>query len=552
MIAEALLEGDVLRSGQEERERRPVSRAMPQTKDLHGTWLVLVMASIGMTVVAYNTTAVITIMPNLQSDFDLRPTTLQWVMTIYTISGATLVPIMGRLSDLVGKMKVYILGALLFGLGALAVTLSQDAFLLLLGRLAQGLGAASLFGTSLAVLSAATPESQRSFVLGLWGAMVALGMSLGPIIGGLFAEYLSWRGVFVSDLILIALCLVFAVHVVRAGYVPLTRQPARFDYAGAVSLILLLGPLTFALTHGESQGWTSPVTLGCLAVALAAGIVFVAIELRIREPLIYLRYLRHPHFLMSALGMMLVGIFLMGLLVYFSLFVQSPDTLALSPVLAGAALLPLTAILFAFSVGAPRILAPYSPHWPVTAGMIALMAGCLLLAGTGNDSTYDDIWWKLMVVGIGFGLTMPLLPHVGLRVLPEAHTGQGSGMINTCLYFGASLGVVLGGLVTAITIRTNIDPVLDALPVDSPGREALSATLTHGSPTELQQALAALDPASSEALRAALRAVQDDAFDHTMLALAAVGAIGALLAAWLLRGPVPAPHSAASLAKDDA
>lgn len=283
----------------------------PASEDLRGTWWVLVMASIGMTVVAYNTTAVITIMPNLRAEFDLRPITLQWVMTIYAVSGATLVPIMGRLADLVGKMKIYILGIAIFGLGALVVALAQDAVLLLAGRLAQGVGAASLFGTSLAVLSAATPESRRPFVLGFWGATVALGMSLGPVIGGLFAEYISWRGVFVSDLVLLTLCLLLAIRVTRAGYVPLTRRRAPFDYAGAAALVLLLGPLTFALTYGQDQGWTDPVTLAALAVACAAAIAFAVIEPRLREPLIHLGYFRDRHFLMSTLGMMIVGIFLM-------------------------------------------------------------------------------------------------------------------------------------------------------------------------------------------------------------------------------------------------
>jgi MFS family permease len=203
-----------------------VSRALPQREDLHGTWLVLIMASIGMTVIAYNTTAVITVMPNLQAEFDMRPTTLQWVMTIYTVSAAALVPVMGRLGDQVGKMPVYLSGIVVFALGALVVALSGDALMLLAGRLGQGIGAASLFGTSLAVLSAATPESHRSFVMGFWGAMMALGMSLGPIIGGSFAELISWRGIFVSDLVLSAVCLALAIRVFRAGYVPDTRVAA--------------------------------------------------------------------------------------------------------------------------------------------------------------------------------------------------------------------------------------------------------------------------------------------------------------------------------------
>jgi MFS family permease len=114
-----------------------LAQALRQREDLHGTWLVLIMASIGMTVVAYNTTAVITILPNLQAEFDLRPTTLQWVMTIYTVAAATLVPVMGRLGDQVGKMRVYLAGIVLFALGALAVAVAGNAFVLLPGGLAR-------------------------------------------------------------------------------------------------------------------------------------------------------------------------------------------------------------------------------------------------------------------------------------------------------------------------------------------------------------------------------------------------------------------------------
>ncbi|MGH6917584.1 MAG: MFS transporter, partial [Geminicoccaceae bacterium] len=477
-------------------------RALPQSEDLHGTWLVLIMASIGMTVVAYNTTAVITILPNLHSEFDLRPTTLQWVITIYTVSAATLVPVLGRLGDQVGKMPVYLFGIVVFALGALMVAVAGNAFVLLAGRLAQGIGAASLFGTSLAVLSAATPESHRSFVLGFWGAMMALGMSLGPIIGGSFAAYLNWRGIFVSDLVLSALCLVIAIRVARAGYVPDARiAGARFDYPGAAALVLFLGPLVYALTHGESQGWTGAPTLVPLGVALVAAIAFYAIERRVREPLIHLGYFRYPRFLMSTVGILIAGFLLLGFLVYFNLFVQSPDTLALSPVLAGAALLPLTGVMFVFSVIAPRILAPYSFHWPVTIGMACLVIACLLLYGTSDTSTYASIWWKLIVLGIGFGLTTPLLPRVGLRLLPEEHTGQGSGVINTCLYFGGSMGVVVCGLVAALTVRGQVAAVVEALPADLPDRDAVAASLTHGSPTEVQQTLFTLAPPTGSALQ---------------------------------------------------
>ena len=121
-------------------------------------------------------------------------------------------------------------------------------------------------------------------------------------------------------------------------------------------------------TNHRTDGFTNPITLAGLVVAVVAATAFFLIERGKSEPLIYLRYYRYPRFLMANLGMLAVGIFLMGVLIYFSLFVQSPDTLALSPVSAGAAVLPLTGVMFLLAVTVPRILAPYSAHWPVTLG----------------------------------------------------------------------------------------------------------------------------------------------------------------------------------------
>jgi hypothetical protein len=206
-------------------------------------------------------------------------------------------------------------------------------------------------------------------------------------------------------------------------------------------------------------------------------------------------------------------------------------------------------MMFVLSVTAPRFLAPISFHWPVSLGMAALTAGFLLLSWTDNATGYDEIWWKLVILGIGLGLTFPLLPRVGLRLLPEEHTGQGSGVINTFLYFGATLGSVVGGVAQAITLRAGLSKVIADLPVGSTQRESLAHALAHGSSGEVRQLLAGLDPATGSALAEALRGLQDNAFDNAMLVGAAGALIGTVLALWLLRGPVPPLHSAAALAK---
>ncbi len=519
--------------------------------DLGGARVVLAMTAICMMVVGFNTTAVATILPNLKSEFDLTPSGLQWVMAIYTVVSASLVTIVSRLGDIIGKMRIFFFGMIVFACGSASVLFSQDAAMLLIGRGAQGAGAAALFGTSLSVLTAATPEEQRAGVTGAWGAIVGLAIGVGPIVGGAFAHYLNWRGVFATDIVLLAIAFVIGVRVARRKYVPDTRlEGAGFDYAGAVAILLLLGPLSFALSNGESNGWGSMLTLIPLAVSAVAVLGLAVTSRRSKDPLVELRYFRHPRYLMAAAGMFFAGFTLFCFFVYFNVFVQSPDAFGYSAIGAGLAILPLSLSMFVLSVTAPRFLAPYSFQWPVVIGMGAMAIGFFLLATTQNSTTFAEIWWKLLIVGVGIGLCFSLLPRLGLRLLPEEHMGQGSGVINAFLYFGATMGSVVGGLAEAITIRSGLSNVIATLPAGSTQREDLAHALAHGTPSQIQQLIAGLDPQTGTALASALRELQDDAFDSTMLVTGVVALAGMILALLLLRGPVPPVHSAVNLTKE--
>ncbi len=516
-----------------------------ETPGRSGTRVVLALTAICMMVVGFNTTAVATILPNLKAEFDLTPSQLQWVMAIYTVTGATLVSILSRLGDISGKMGVFFFGMLVFALGSASVLFSENATMLLVGRCAQGAGAAALFGTSLSLLTAATPEDQRAGVVGIWGAIVGLAISVGPIVGGAFANYLSWRGVFAADLVLLAIAFVIGLQVSRRKYVPDTRMPgAKFDITGAIALLLLLGPLSFALSNSESHGWANARTLIPLVVAVFAAVALFLTARRNDDPLVEMRYFRHPRYVMAAAGMFITGFTLFCFFVFFNVFVQSPDAFGYNAIHAGLAILPTSVSMFIVSVVAPRVLAPYSFHWPLVFAMAAMTVGFFLLSTTSNTASYSDIWWKLVIVGVGIGLCFSLLPRLGLRLLPDEHAGQGSGVINTCLYFGATLGAVVGGVAEAVTTRSGLSEVIAALPTGSTQRADLAHALAHGSPSRVQELLAELEPPAGEALARALRDLQDNAFDSAML-VAAVGAtVGLLIALWLLRGAVPPVHDA--------
>lgn len=516
-----------------------------------GARVVLAMTALCMMVVGFNTTAVATILPNLKAEFDLTPSSLQWVMAIYTVVSATLVTIVSRLGDITGKMGVFFAGMIVFAAGSTLVLVSQDAAMLLIGRGAQGAGAAALFGTSLSLLTAATPEEQRASVTGAWGAIVGLAIGIGPIVGGAFAHFLSWRIVFATDVALLAAAFVIGLRVSKRNYVPDTRLAgARFDMPGAVALILLLGPLSFALSNGESRGWATSLTLLPLCLSAVAMVALVLTSRRSDDALIELRYFRHPRYFMAASGMFLTGFALFSFFVYFNVFVQSPDAFGYTAIGAGVAILPLSLSMFVVSVTAPRFLAPYSFQWPVILGMGSMAVGFLLLMTTTNTTVMADIWWKLVIVGIGLGIGFSLLPRLGLRLLPEEHVGQGSGVINAFLYFGATLGSVIGGLAESITIRRGLSEVIEALPAGAAQRADLAHALTHGTPGQVQQIIAGLDPDTGSALARALRDLQDDAFDSVMIVAALAALLGVLLAALLLKGPVPPVHSAKDLTKE--
>ncbi|WP_281995859.1 MFS transporter [Ruegeria faecimaris] len=515
-----------------------------------GARVVLVMTAICMVVVGFNSTAVATILPDLKNEFDLSPSGLQWVMAIYTVVSATLVTIISRLGDITGKLGVFLVGMIVFAIGSASALFAQDGAMMLFGRGAQGAGAAALFGTSLPLLTAATPEEKRASVTGAWGAIVGLSIGIGPILGGAFAHYISWRAVFATDLILLTTAFIIGLTVRKRNYVPNTRLAgARFDYLGAVALVLFLGPLSFAMSNGESGGWQAPLTLVPLGVAMLAMVGLVLASRRSEDPLVELRYFLHPRYFMAAAGMFLTGFMLFGFFVYFNTFVQSPDAFGYTSIGAGLAIMPLSLSMFAISVIAPRFLAPYSFQWPVVIGLGAMAAGFLLLTTITVPTQYAQIWWKLMIVGIGLGICFSLLPRLGLRLLPDEHVGQGSGVINACLYFGATLGAVVCGLAEAITSRRGLTEVIDALPAGSAPRDDLAHALTHGTPSQIQQLIAGMDPTSGSALSNALRDLQDNAFDSAMMVTAIAALIGVTLGLMLLRGPVPPVHSAADLTR---
>ena len=507
------------------------------------TTLIFIAVTASTAAVTYNSLAVITAIPAMKAEFDMSLTMAQWIMNGYTLASAALVAAMGRFGDMFGHVRITVLGMVCFLLGSLSVLFAVDTAIAIVGRVLQGVGAAGILSTSLAILNNAVPEAKRAAAISLWGAVMALGMGLGAAIGGALTA-ISWRAVFAVDVLLVLPALILALRIVLSTRPETVGGRTPIDFAGLVLLILFIGPLTFALTHGQETGWTVIETLLPLAVGIACGVLLIVVERRAKAPLLRLDFFRRRRYVAGTVGMCIAGMNTAIFVYFYVLFAQSPDGLSYTAIVAGLSLLPFSMAMFLFAVGVPRMPAVAGSTWLIAAGMAAMAIGYWFAHRFSSASTFGDTWWPMALIGTGTGLAYALLPGTALRVLAEKDSGQGSGVINTCLYFGLTLGVVFGGIVSAVSLRTSLSAVVARLGLAPTEEERLVQVLVHGSPSAIEAAFERAAASGSIALKQATQTAIESSFGDVMLLGAAIALLGLVLMAWLLRGPPNADGTA--------
>jgi hypothetical protein len=221
---------------------------------------------------------------------------------------------------------------------------------------------------------------------------------------------------------------------------------------------------------------------------------------------------------------------------FFILFAQSPDGLSYTAIVAGLSLLPFSLAMFLLAVVVPRAPGIAESSWLVSAGMALMAIGFWFAQGITSTSTFGKIWWPLVLIGTGEGLAYSLLPRAALRVLPEEDAGQGSGVINTYLYFGLTMGVVLGGIVSAMSLHTFLSSVVKKLGLAPNEASRLVHILVHGAPGQIKAAFERAAASGPTDLKLAMQAAIGSSFSDVMLLGTAIALIGLILMVWLLRG----------------
>jgi EmrB/QacA subfamily drug resistance transporter len=427
---------------------------MPTTRR---TWtLVTVALATFMTYLDNNIVNVA--IPAIQRDLHLNTARLEWVVSGYILVFAGLLLVGGRLADAYGRKRLFMIGLTVFTASSLLAGLSGSADLLIASRALQGLGAALVTPTTLAIISASYTEArERAAAVGIWSAIGALALAVGPLLGGVLSQHASWQWIFYLNVPIGAATLALATWAIPESK---AEQAHRLDLPGLVLSTLAMTTLTWALIEGANRGWTSRSILGTLAAAAISAIAFVLVEQRRSDPMVDVALFRNRVFSGGLVALMLWAFGLFGIYFFTSLYLQ--NVLHFSPTKAGLAFVPMALFMVAGAIASERLGHRLGEHRLVGPAMALMGIGIASVALLGAHAGFLNLMPSFVVIGIGGGLTTPLTASV-LAVMPDQQAGVASGMFNASRELAGLLGItVIGALLTArqtAVAHTGADPV---------------------------------------------------------------------------------------------
>ena len=414
-------------------------------------WLILSAVSLGSLMSTLDGSIVNVAMPSIERDLGIDLTTVEWVSVAYLlVVGSLLLPV-GRLGEVLTFKRVYLVGFTIFTLASVCCGASPTPEVLVAFRAVQGVGAAMIMAMGPAIVARTFPAFERGRALGLNGVGVSIGLSLGPVLGGILTQVGTWRAIFLINVPIGVLAIVWAARVLPA------ETPGKgqsFDIRGAALSGSALFALLLALSEGQEWGWTSPATIGLVIASAVLGLALVAVERSALQPMIDLALFRIRAFAagLASVVVAFAGLFTATFLLPFLLQQGS----GLSPIEAGLLMTPVPitmAIVAPFSGSAsdrfgPRVLA--------STGMAIMALALLSLTQLPVDFTLPDLVWRLVLLGLGQGLFMSPNSSAVLGSVPRGRIGTASGTLAQMRVVGQALGIALSAAVVATRLPVHL------------------------------------------------------------------------------------------------
>ena len=411
-------------------------------------WWTLGAVAFGLFMIMLDNTVVFVALSSIQSDLHISQSELEWVVSGYALTFAVLMLTGGKLADMLGRRRIFIVGLAIFTASSLACGLATGAGFLIGARVVQGVGAALMNPATLSIIVATFPPRQRGTAIGIWVGVSAMALAIGPLIGGILTEQINWSWIF-----FINVPVGIAGIIVSRLFITETRDESeeqRLDLPGLLSSAIGLFGLTYALIEGNNYGWGSARILASLAVAAVALVTFVLLEHRQRVPMLDLSLFKNSTFAGANVTMLLVALAMFGVFFFNSLYLG--QVLGYSPIQTGAAFLPLTVLIVFVAPLAGRFSDKIGSRWLMGAGLVLLSASLLSFSTLGVDSSFWDIVPGLVLGGFGMSLAMTPTTAAAMGSVPVDKAGVGSAVLNSMRQVGGSLGIALMGAIVAASV----------------------------------------------------------------------------------------------------
>lgn len=429
--------------------------------------LALFILAISQLVLALDYTIIFVAMPSLGNELGFSANHLQWVVSAYSLSFGGFLLIGGRLSDLMGRRRMFMIAIGLFGLGSLLGGLAESQLMLIIARALQGLGGALLSPATLSLIMSNFEEGpERNRAMGIWAAMGGVGMSLGLLLGGILTSYIGWEATFLVNVPIALLVVILAPFVLKESKVSAATK--HYDAAGTISVTAGLLLVVYYLIQAPVEGWVSVTTLPAALIGVLMLLAFVLIEKRTKEPLISFRMFRNRNLTGAALIAFLFSASFGALYYFMTLYTQG--VLGFSAIQSGFSFLPLTLSAF---VGAKLInvmLSKVGVAGTIATGMGLGVIGFLMLTGLSETGSAWGIIPGTVVIGIGQALVFTTMFIAGSAGIEPKEQGVASALISTGQQIGGAIGLAVIMAIISASLGTG-------------------ATLEHMLPADLNHAI---------------------------------------------------------------
>ena len=495
--------------------------------DANRKWWTLGAMCFALFMIMLDNTVVNVALPSIERDLGASLSALEWTINGYTLAFAVLLATGGRLGDIFGRRLTFLIGVTLFTISSATAGLAPDTTSLVASRVVQGVGGALMMPATLSIVTNAFPASERGKAIGTWAGVSALALAIGPVLGGVLTEDVSWRAIFYINVpvgVAAVLASLFAVRESRDQTVG-----REVDYAGVATLTAGLTALVLALIEGNSWGWGSTAILALLGGSVTMLAAFVLVELRVRAPMVEFKLFASRNFIGANLIALVVTFAMLAQFFFIALYMQ--NLLGYSPLQAGIRFLPATLMIVAIAPIAGRLTDRIGPRVPIAVGLSLVSAALFWLTRIDPSTPYGDLFPSFILMGLGMALVMSPMSSAAMNAVADAKAGIASGILSMNRMIGGTFGVAVIGAVFQGAARSRLDQLLTGSGLTAAQRSDVAHGLGGGASTTP----AGLSHAQAGEVASAAHDAFISAFATSMKVATGVVAAGVVVAIALIR-----------------